>query len=159
MPVLQKRCDLIALAELAVQLLEKSCESTHTVTFAFQGEDKEVVVVGDPDQLKQVIWNLGLNALQAMPMGGQLTFAIRRHTSEYGPRWAAIELADTGRGMEPAEIERIFEPFYTTKPGGTGLGLAIAQKIIDNLGGRIEVVSHEGQGSIFRVWLKQALNE
>lgn len=154
-PGSQKRCDLIALAEQAVQLLEKSCDSAHTVTFACQGEEKEVVVMGDPDQLKQVVWNLGLNALQAMPTGGQLTFAVHRHPLP-GPGWAAIELTDTGHGMTPTEIERIFEPFYTTKSGGTGLGLAIAKKIIDNLGGRIEVTSHEGKGSAFRVWLKQA---
>jgi two-component system sensor histidine kinase PilS (NtrC family) len=154
MPHSEKRCDLIALAEQAVPLLEKSCESTHAVTCTCQGEEKKVIVMGDPDQLKQVVWNLGLNALQAMPTGGQLTFTVRRHTPEHGQGWAAIELTDTGHGMTPTEIERIFEPFYTTKSGGTGLGLAIAKKIIDNLGGRIEVISHEGKGSTFRVWLK-----
>jgi two-component system sensor histidine kinase HydH len=68
-------------------------------------------------------------------------------------------LTDTGRGIPPRELDRIFDPFYTTRPGGTGLGLAIVQKIIDNLGGRIEVVSREGDGATFTVYLKQAPGE
>jgi signal transduction histidine kinase len=117
------------------------------------------MVSADPDQVKQVLWNLGLNAIQAMPGGGRLTFAIRRHVSDNGTRWAAVELTDTGRGISPGEVDRIFDPFYTTKPGGTGLGLAIARKIIDNLGGRIEVVSREGDGATFKIYLKQAPGE
>ncbi|MGB4780498.1 sensor histidine kinase, partial [Candidatus Methylomirabilis sp.] len=143
----------------AVSLLEKSCDSAHPVTFSVETEAEEVMVAGDPDQLKQALWNLGLNAIQAMQMGGQISFAIRRHGSTNGDGWVAIELTDTGRGIPPGEIERIFDPFYTTKPGGTGLGLAITQKIIDNLGGRIEVISEEGSGSTFRVLLKQAQDE
>jgi signal transduction histidine kinase len=117
------------------------------------------MVAADPDQMKQVLWNLGLNAIQAMPGGGRLTFAIRRHVSDNGAGWAAVELTDTGRGIPPRELDRIFDPFYTTRPGGTGLGLAIVQKIIDNLGGRIEVVSREGDGATFTVYLKQAPGE
>ncbi len=155
----QKRCNLVALVAEAVLLLEKSCDSAHPVTFSIQREAEEVMAAGDPDQLKQALWNLGLNAIQAMQMGGQLSFAIRRHGSTNGDGWVAIELTDTGRGISPGELKRIFDPFYTTRPGGTGLGLAITQKIIDNIGGRIEVVSEEGSGSTFRVLLKQAPDE
>ncbi len=155
----QKRCNLGVLVAEAVSLLEKSCDSAHPVTFSVETEAEEVMVAGDPDQLKQALWNLGLNAIQAMQMGGQISFAIRRHGSTDGDGWVAIELTDTGRGIPPGEIERIFDPFYTTRPGGTGLGLAITQKIIDNLGGRIEVTSQEGGGSTFRVLLKQAPDE
>lgn len=156
---LQKPCDLVALLRETVLLLEKSCDGTSTVTFSFQCEAESVMVVADPDQMKQVLWNLGLNAIQAMPGGGRLTVAIRRHMSDNGARWAAVELTDTGRGIPPGEVDRIFDPFYTTKPGGTGLGLAIVQKIIDSLGGRIEVVSREGDGVTFTVYLKQAPDE
>ncbi|MDD5558824.1 ATP-binding protein [Candidatus Methylomirabilis sp.] len=156
---LQKRCDLVALVTESVSLLEKSCDSAHPVTFSIQREAEEVVVAGDPDQLKQALWNLGLNAIQAMQMGGQISFAIRRHGAQNGDGWVAIELTDTGRGIPPGEVDRIFDPFYTTRPGGAGLGLAITRKIIDNLGGRIEVTSREGGGSTFRVLLKQAPDE
>jgi two-component system sensor histidine kinase PilS (NtrC family) len=158
-PLSQRQCNLVALVAEAVLLLEKSCDARHPVTFSVQKETEEVMVVGDPDQLKQVFWNLGLNAIQAMQMGGQLSFAIRRHGSTNGYGWVAMELTDTGRGISPGEVERIFDPFYTTRPDGTGLGLAITRKIIDNLGGRIEVISKEGSGSTFRVLLKQAPNE
>jgi two-component system sensor histidine kinase PilS (NtrC family) len=153
---LQKRCDLGGLVAEAVSLLEKSCDSAHSVTFSIQRETEEVIAIGDPDQLKQALWNLGLNAIQAMQMGGRLSFTIRHHGVKNGDGWVAIELTDTGRGIPPEEVERIFDPFYTTRPGGTGLGLTITQKIIDNLGGRIEVISREGGGSTFRVLLKQA---
>ena len=153
------QCDLVALLEETVLLLEKSCDGTNAVTFSFQGEAEPVMVAADPDQMKQVLWNLGLNAIQAMPGGGRLTFAIRRHVSDNGAGWAAVELTDTGRGIPPRELDRIFDPFYTTRPGGTGLGLAIVQKIIDDLGGRIEVVSREGDGATFKVYLKQAPGE
>jgi two-component system sensor histidine kinase PilS (NtrC family) len=155
----ERQCDLVTLLHETVLLLEKSSDVTSPVTFSFQGEAEPVMVAADPDQLKQVLWNLSLNAIQAMPRGGRLTFAIRRHVSDNGARWAAVELTDTGPGIPPTELDRIFDPFYTTRLGGTGLGLAIAQKIIDNLGGRIEVVSREGDGATFRVYLKQAPGE
>lgn len=155
----QKPCNVVSLVEEAVPLLEKSCDSAHPVTFSVRREAEQVMVAGNPDQLKQVLWNLGLNAIQAMPTGGTLTLTVRRHIFRHDQRWAAIELTDTGRGIPPEETERIFDPFYTTKPGGTGLGLTIAQRIIDHLGGRIEVSSRAGGGSTFRVLLKQVSEE
>jgi two-component system sensor histidine kinase PilS (NtrC family) len=161
------QCDLVALLQETILLLEKIPDVTSPVTFSFQGEPEPVMVAADPDQVKQVLWNLGLNAIQAMPGGGRLAFAIRRHVSDNGAGstglttggWAAVELADTGPGIPPGEVGRIFDPFYSTRLGGTGLGLAIAQKIIDNLSGRIEVVSREGHGATFTVYLKQAPGE
>jgi len=155
----ETQCDLVAVLEETVLLLEKRSDVASSVDVSFQGVPEPVVVAADPDQLKQVLWNLSLNAIQAMPGGGRLTFDVRRHVSGNGAAWAAVELTDTGRGISPGELDRIFDPFYTTKPGGTGLGLAIARKIIDNLGGRIEVVSREGDGTTFKVYLKQAPGE
>jgi two-component system sensor histidine kinase PilS (NtrC family) len=155
----EKQCDLVPLVEEAVSLLEKSCDSSNAVSFSFQREVEEVMVAADPDQLRQVFWNLGLNAIQAMPSGGRLTVAIRQDVSGRGDGLAAIEFTDTGRGIPSGELDHIFDPFYTTKPGGTGLGLGIARKIVDSLGGRIEVVSREGDGVTFTVYLKQAPDE
>ena len=155
----ETQCDLVALLQETILLLEKNPDVTSPVTFSFQGEPEPVMVAADPDQVKQVLWNLSLNAIQAMPGGGRLTFAIRRHVSDNGTGWAAVELTDTGPGIPSGEVDRIFDPFYTTRLGGTGLGLAIAQKIIDNLSGRIEVVSREGDGATFTVYLKQAPGE
>lgn len=155
----ERQCDLVALAEEVISLLEKGCDGANPVTFSLQKTDGQVMVAADPDRLKQVFWNLGLNAIDAMPSGGQFALTLRRQVSEDGARWAVVELSDTGRGILPGEVDRIFDPFYTTKPHGTGLGLAIVRKIIDHLGGRIEVISREGTGTTFRVVLKQARGE
>jgi signal transduction histidine kinase len=70
--------------------------------------------------------------------------------------WVEIAFQDTGRGISPEELQRIFDPFFTTRPSGTGLGLAIARKILESMGGRIEVESHLGIGTTFRLRLQRA---
>ncbi|MGH7369573.1 MAG: two-component system sensor histidine kinase NtrB, partial [Candidatus Methylomirabilaceae bacterium] len=152
----QRECDLVPLLEEMASLLERSCEDAAAVTVEIRKDADRIPVVADPDQLRQVLWNLGLNALQAMPAGGQLILAARRRASGNGAGWASVEVTDMGRGTPPGDVDRIFDPFYSTKQGGTGLGLAIARRIIDNLGGRIEVVSTEGMGATFSVLLKPA---
>jgi len=102
----------------------------------------------DMAQLKQVVLNLLHNALEAMPHGGTLTL---RTGGE--PGWASFAIADTGPGIPPTIRESIFDPFFTTKPGGTGLGLTLAHRLVQANGGRLELESHAGQGSAFRVWL------
>jgi two-component system, sporulation sensor kinase E len=104
----------------------------------------------DPGQMKQVLVNLVKNAMQAMSRGGTLTL----RTGE-GSDGVWVSVADTGGGIPQEQINRIFEPFYTTKKKGTGLGLMIVQRIIREHGGRIEVESSVGQGASFRVWLPQ----
>ncbi|UCV29647.1 ATP-binding protein [Ferribacterium limneticum] len=101
-------------------------------------------------QIDQVVMNLLVNAAHAIESRG--TIVVR---TGHDDAWAWIEVADTGKGMTPAVMQRIFEPFYTTKPvgKGTGLGLSLAYDIVKKHGGRIEVHSEPGQGSTFRVWL------
>lgn len=102
----------------------------------------------DTAQIKQALVNLVKNALQAMTQGGTLT--LETGTTGDGV-WVAV--ADTGHGMPAETLQRIFEPFYTTKRKGSGLGLMIVQRIVRAHRGRLEVQSHEGQGTRFRLWL------
>jgi PAS domain S-box-containing protein len=102
----------------------------------------------DATQLQQVLVNLVKNAMQAMTRGGTLTL----QTGE-GADGVWVSVADTGGGIPEEQINRIFEPFFTTKKRGTGLGLMIVQRIVRAHGGRIELESHPGRGTTFRVWL------
>ena len=102
----------------------------------------------DAAQLQQVLVNLVKNAAQAMSTGGTLTL----QTGETGDDvWVSV--TDTGGGIPQEQINRIFEPFYTTKKKGTGLGLMIVQRIVRAHNGRIELDSHVGRGTTFRIWL------
>lgn len=106
--------------------------------------------LADPMQLQQVFLNLLINAMDAMPEGG--TLAVRtRFLPEEGT--IVLEVADTGKGIDPAHAEKIFEPFFTTKPMGTGLGLAISRQLIEQNGGTITARPREGGGTLFRVSL------
>ncbi len=122
------------------------------------------LVHGDRDQLQQVLINLVLNAVQAMPGGGELVLGTsrvvrRRAGLAVAPEqeWAVVEVADTGVGIAKEHRERIFEPFYTSRAasGGTGLGLAVVQGIVKEHDGWIEVDDHvaAGRGTVFRVHL------
>jgi signal transduction histidine kinase len=100
----------------------------------------------DPDLIKQVILNLFINATQAMTDGGELI--VRTNMSDKN---ANIEISDTGIGIEPNKIEKIFQAYYTSRPAGTGLGLPIAKKIIEAHNGRITVTSQPGKGTSFNI--------
>jgi signal transduction histidine kinase len=102
----------------------------------------------DPTQMQQVLVNLIKNAMHAMTRGGTLTL----QTGE-GADGVWMSVADTGGGIPQEQINRIFEPFFTTKKTGTGLGLMIVQRIVRTHGGKIELESHVGRGTTFRVWL------
>lgn len=106
----------------------------------------------DPDQLEQVLLNLianGLDACLAARSGAAPRLTIRTA----GGAGCTITVADTGPGLEPADLARIFEPFFTRKPGGTGLGLAVTRRIVEAHGGRVVVQSRPGEGSAFTVVL------
>lgn len=108
---------------------------------------------GDAAQLKQLVLNLILNALQAMPEGGRIAVSAKREQLEQltatAPARAQIrlEIADTGPGIAPEQVKTVFDPFFTTKSEGTGLGLAICHSIVQRHGGEIELDSTLGQGT------------
>jgi signal transduction histidine kinase len=117
----------------------------------------------DPDQLKQVLINLMLNGRDAMGEGGCLSITSRRvqrmtgatGSDQKGAELIQISVSDTGKGIAESELNKIFDPFYTTKPPGqgTGLGLAISLRIIEAFNGSVSVKSTEGKGSTFTVEL------
>ena len=108
------------------------------------------LAVFDAAQIKQSLINLMKNSMQAMSTGGELVIK----TGEAGGGvW--VSLTDTGGGVPQEQIKRIFEPYYTTKEKGSGLGLMIVQRIVGDHDGRLELVSHGGKGTTFRIWLPQ----
>jgi PAS domain S-box-containing protein len=113
-------------------------------------------VLGDPTQLEQVLFNLVLNAVDAMSAGGKITIRSGL-TSES----AWFQVADTGSGMAQPVLARVFEPFFTTKGEGhgTGLGLTVALGIVESHGGRLEAASRPGAGSTFTVLLPRSVAE
>jgi two-component system sensor histidine kinase PilS (NtrC family) len=113
---------------------------------------KALMVEGDGEQLKQVAWNLVRNAVQATPAGGKVMidgFEQIRH----GSRYVVAMVVDTGAGIAPGILEKIFNPFFTTKEGGTGLGLSISQRIVHQHKGFIEVRPAPSKGCAFSVFL------
>lgn len=117
-----------------------------------EAEGRAGAVRGNADALKQLLLILTDNALKYTPAGGRVRLSARREDS-----WARLEVADTGRGIDPEDLPHIFERFYRADrartAGGTGLGLAIARWIVDEHGGRIEVESAPGHGTVFRIFL------
>jgi len=122
------------------------------------------IAIVDPDRLKQVFCNLANNGIQAMPHGGTLKITTSLEvdaSSKDGRETRLIHVGfeDTGVGIDPAHLTKIFEPLFTTKAQGTGLGLAICNNIIEKHGGTISVVSQKGKGSRFTVKIPlEALN-
>jgi two-component system nitrogen regulation sensor histidine kinase NtrY len=125
------------------QLQAKSPIAVHTDLAATLPE-----ISADPDLLHRAISNLVLNAIDAMPQGGELTIGSKA----IGDR-VEISVSDTGSGLTPEECERLFTPYYTTKQYGTGLGLAIVQSVVSDHGGKISVESAKDKGTTFRIEL------
>lgn len=109
-------------------------------------------VEGDAGLLRQVLWNLVRNAVQATPRGGTVRIRLLSQVRHREP-YVVVSVSDTGAGIDPAHLGRIFNPFFTSKEGGTGLGLAISQRIVQFHKGFIEVRSTPGAGSTFAVFL------
>jgi two-component system sensor histidine kinase HydH len=133
--------------------LIKDDAKSKKVEFAVEIEEGIPTVRVDRDQVTQVLLNIELNGLDAMQQGGRL--AIRCFMGQEG-KSIIVEIEDTGHGIPPKELPRIFDPFYTTKKTGTGLGLAIAHRIVENHGGTLSVKSTSGLGTTFRIVLPRS---
>jgi len=110
--------------------------------------DTEIQIEADPRQLRQVFWNLLNNSVQAMPDGGSIDISVEKRARE-----VEVQVLDAGLGIPVDRLDRIFDPFYSTKQDGTGLGLALVHRIIEEHDGRIHVVSSPGEGTRLSVIL------
>ncbi len=148
-PARREDCDLAGIVREGIVFLEPRCR-TGGITLRLDLADGVPLVRADPAQLLQVLVNLVVNAVQAMPAGGSLGVS----TAAEGAT-AVLSVEDTGIGMSPETLDRIFVPFFTTKGVGlgTGLGLAVVHGIVLSLGGKISVQSTVGKGSRFKVRL------
>jgi signal transduction histidine kinase len=136
----------VLLSELAAFLSPEF--AARGVTLEIDTERGPCVVEGDGAELRRLVFNLAINALEATPAGGR----VRVETAARGDVWL-LAVRDTGAGV-PAELQgRLFEPFVSGRPGGTGLGLAIARRIAEQHGGSITHASPAGQGTTFEVRL------
>jgi two-component system sensor histidine kinase PilS (NtrC family) len=134
----------------AALVLKQDPKSEKLVLNVEAGE--EALVLADPTYLKQVLWNILQNAVQAMPEGGELTITLEPTIDERGEFFRA-SFKDTGGGIPEAVRERVFEPFFTTKQGGTGLGLPTVYRIVTEHGGAVTVDSELDVGTTFTVAL------
>ena len=149
--------DMNAAIEETLKLSENLIEQNHISLYKTL-EPGLPSVLADSTQVKQVFMNLIINAIEAMPAGGTLSIRTyldrvtmpNQEGSSDSPS-IVIEFSDTGKGIQGEHLEKIFDPFYTTKEKGSGLGLSISQGIIERHNGRIFIKSQEGRGSVFRI--------
>jgi PAS domain S-box-containing protein len=146
-PLQLKLASLNGVVEKTLELLRPEIEN-RGVTVKTKLARQLTATPIDATQMQQVLVNLVKNAAQAMTNGGTLTLQTGENADAV---WVSV--ADTGGGIPQEQINRIFEPFYTTKKKGSGLGLMIVQRIVRAHEGRIELESHVGRGTTFRVWL------
>jgi two-component system, NtrC family, sensor histidine kinase PilS len=144
------RVDLIRLVEDTLTLMDHRMAAEKTGIEIKRRFVSEASVIADGDKLKQVFWNLCENAVRAMKGGGTLTAAVE----SLGDDWQ-VSFMDTGMGMTPQQIEKIFEPFQSNFEGGTGLGLAIVYQIVQAHDGKVWARSKPGQGTTFVLRLRR----
>jgi len=149
------RFEIIEIDDLVKSALD-GFENNENLQIEFAAKD-DLKISGDADFLRQVFVNIFQNAAQAMKAGGTLTIEIGE-TESGGVKFAAVKISDTGKGIAPENLEKIFDPFYTTKDigQGTGLGLAVSRRIVEEHDGTIEAVNNESGGASFTVYLPKS---
>jgi two-component system, cell cycle sensor histidine kinase and response regulator CckA len=158
--------DLAQIVEHALFVLRRSVDPLIKIEF-INSNASPYPVKADSNQLTQVLWNFAINAREAMPKGGKLTFRLSgqviEETDVMSQRRAGefirLEVGDTGHGMAPETVRRVFEPYFSTKDSscGPGLGLSIAAAVVSEHGGWIEVSSQVGVGTLFSIFLPRCV--
>jgi len=150
-------CNIKELITETITLLKNSKEYPSNLNIDTSFKNNGITINADSKQIKQVIWNLCLNSIQAMNKGGRMTISVN---PPYPPLvkggeggFVDIIIKDTGAGISEADLQKIFDPFFTTKEEGTGLGLSTVQKIIEGHNGSINIESKEGYGTTVKITL------
>jgi signal transduction histidine kinase len=131
-----------AVLEVYEMLRPRAAEQN--VALSLDAGTQPLVISSDPDGIRQVLFNVLLNALDATPPGGAIAFRAR---ADSRGGWLHIEVDDTGSGLPAVDPEELFQPFVTTKTQGTGLGLAVTRRIVENLGGKVALLNLPGKGA------------
>jgi two-component system sensor histidine kinase PilS (NtrC family) len=155
-PLNLKQCDVNELVDNTLRMLEQTPEYGKTIRFVRRLMPENVTTMLDPDQIRQVCWNLGLNACQAMPAGGTLMVSTQRVRGPVsGEEGEAVEIVfeDTGEGILREHLDKVFYPFFTTKERGVGLGLSMVHRIMDEHRGSVHVDSVPAEGTCVRLML------
>jgi two-component system, NtrC family, sensor histidine kinase PilS len=148
MPI-QKLTTLVDIGQIVFDTIESFTKTIRRGNIEILNQvEKGIYVQADSYRLKQAMWNLLLNSVDAMPIGGLI---VVKSKTEDGN--VVVEISDEGKGIDENFISRIFDPFFTTKEVGTGLGLAIVQKVIEGYNGKINVMSSRGNGATFVITL------
>ena len=147
--------NLSALIDDSIKLIENQAAQKNIVVKTHNSNQATEIMI-DPDRLNQVLLNLYLNAIESMDNGGELKVELSSNSETDG---IDIKISDTGCGINPEDLTKIFDPYYTTKSSGTGLGLAIAHNIIEAIGGQIMVESHPDQGTSFRIIIPNPITD
>lgn len=153
--------DLNKVLAETLDLVQHEARTRTNITISVAPSSGDLPAQVDQDQMKQVFWNLAVNAFDAMPNGGQLTIGTGCRQIDVGGRKAEvveISFQDTGEGILKKNLDKIFLPFFTTKKRGSGLGLAAVHRIVDLHGGWIKVESQEGYGTRFGVCLPRTVD-
>lgn len=155
-PPQRTRVDILQLLEDSIALLTPRIKKNKIQVR--RTYDKELPLIEiDPHLIRQVFLNIMINAIQAMPYGGELGLGIglvRGLQPEKARNWVRITISDTGHGIPQKDVERVFDPFFTTKGSkGTGLGLSLCQRIMDDHRGKIEINTREGAGTTCSIYL------
>ena len=137
-----------AIGEIVI-LFEKDASIGERIRVAMEVVSDATIAI-DPLQLRQVIWNLLLNAAESVENEGQITIIIQKVRND----WVRVDIKDDGCGMDEKTQRSIFNPFYTTKSNGTGLGLSIVYRILESYDCRLDVKSDPGAGSVFSIFFK-----
>lgn len=153
--------DLTQLLEDIITLMKNSNEYDPSINIQLVAPPEHIIIQSEEAQIKQMIWNLCVNGLQAMDESGNLTMTVKKvegyqHKKfETNRRGVVIIVEDQGRGIPPEEQERIFDPFFTTREEGVGLGLPTVKQIVERFAGHIGVESEPDRGTCFDIYLPQ----
>ena len=145
--LIRSEVDLVAVIEKLVRLIEPQAKQSNVRVVIDRPAGRSPRLYLDQSRIEQVLLNLALNAIEAMPGGGVLTFRIQDAAES-----VAIDVADTGRGIPPDLLDKIFDPYFTTRPTGTGMGLALSEKIVRQHNGTIDVQT-DSAGTTFTISL------
>jgi two-component system sensor histidine kinase PilS (NtrC family) len=165
-PSLLSKVELVRLLDEVIQVVQKHPSYKPFILINKSLSSEVIYVLGEENQIKQILLNLLVNAMEAMEeKGGEIQISDKSFNQmdqfyfwEEEPDesdWVPIAITDQGKGMTEEQKEKIFSPFFSTKKNGTGLGLAIVHRLVNNLGGRIEFRSQPNKGSVFVVYLQK----